>query len=79
MRPVPPNITQPPPDLFHRALRAHRSARYPEAVELLQEYLRLSPDDANAHAQLAASLWALNQYDLALPHSQEALRLRPFP
>jgi tetratricopeptide (TPR) repeat protein len=39
--------------------------------------VRLLPDSADAHHELAMALGELRRWDEAVPHEEEALRLRP--
>lgn len=48
-----------------------------EAIASYREAIRLQPDYANAHANLAAALFDRGEYDEALEHAQDALRIDP--
>jgi tetratricopeptide (TPR) repeat protein len=65
---MPPNTPDAPTHLLRRALEYRQARQYPQAADMLEEYLRLRPNNADAHAQLAVIRWTMNQFDLALPH-----------
>jgi len=51
--------------------------RYAEAAKPLEEWVRLDPDNAIAHAELAQQLLRLGDTEKAASHFREALRLQP--
>jgi len=56
------------------------TGRSREAIEQYQQALRVRPDFAEAHFNLAIALTAANQQDAAIGNFQQALRIRPdFP
>jgi tetratricopeptide (TPR) repeat protein len=60
-----------------RAAELVRAGRMDEAIALLREATRRSPDDAGAWAELAGALAAANRADLALPAWERVIALAP--
>jgi len=54
-----------------------RSGRMPEAIEHLEQALRLKPDYVEAHFNLGLALEKLGRTPEAIEHYQQALKLRP--
>jgi len=51
--------------------------RLAEAVELFQEALRVTPEDADVHRNLGLALWQQGRRDEAGPHLERAVALKP--
>ena len=51
--------------------------RLEEAAKCFDMAIRCKPEHADAHSNLALTLWDLQQPEAAVEHFQEALRLRP--
>jgi len=54
-----------------------QSGRLPEAIEHLQQALRIKPDFAEAHYQLGVGLEQVGRVQEALGHYEEAVRIKP--
>jgi spermidine synthase len=54
-----------------------QSGRMPEAIEHLQQALRLKPDDAGAHSKLGAALIVTGKAHDGRRQLEEALRINP--
>jgi len=54
-----------------------RQGKLDEAVQHLDEALRIKPDLADAHCELGQALAKLGRLDEAVQHLTEALSLRP--
>src|SRR5205823_11032869 len=54
-----------------------RQGKAAEAVEQLNEALRLNPNNADAHNNLGVILLRLGKAEESIPHFSAALRLRP--
>lgn len=63
--------------LYDRAYKLAASARYAEALSLLDEATSVDPDFADAQADLAAVLLKLQRPDDAMPHLEKSLKLNP--
>jgi len=59
------------------SLAEFRAARYPAAVTAAQNAIRLQPDSAVAHNNLAAAYMAMRQWDAGISEALQALRLKP--
>jgi tetratricopeptide (TPR) repeat protein len=59
------------------ALAAGRTGRSTDALALMERAVRIAPADAQAHANLAISLQAIDQMSRAMSHYAQALRLAP--
>ncbi|MCX5684740.1 MAG: tetratricopeptide repeat protein [Planctomycetota bacterium] len=64
-------------ELAARHERSGAAADLDEAIRCYQESLRIRPDNAEAHCNLAIALVARGEMDEAIRHYQEALRLKP--
>lgn len=56
---------------------AHQQGNDAQAITLAQQALRLRPDDAKYHVNLAAALRGLHRFEEAIESCQTALRLNP--
>jgi tetratricopeptide (TPR) repeat protein len=54
-----------------------QSGRLPEAIETFEGVLRLKPDDAEAHYNLAVLLMGQGRLQEAIGHCKQAVRLKP--
>ncbi|HXJ44060.1 MAG TPA: hypothetical protein VNH18_32535 [Bryobacteraceae bacterium] len=59
------------------SINAYQSRRYLESAAAAQAAVRLQPDSAEAHNNVAAAYMALHLWDLGIQEAQEALRLNP--
>ncbi|PYL21843.1 MAG: serine/threonine protein kinase, partial [Verrucomicrobia bacterium] len=54
-----------------------RLGRFPEAIDQLHQALRLNPNSADAHSNLALALLASGKARDSIPEFEAALRLNP--
>lgn len=59
------------------AAMSFEEGKYEESVKAYRAQLEKNPKDASAHSSLAGALGALERYDEALVHANEAIRLAP--
>ena len=62
-------------EITERALRAQEAQNWAAAQAAWLEAIRLRPDDARAHANLATLLWRQGEGAAALPHIEKAMEL----
>ena len=63
--------------LFLDGLKASLTDNTTQAIDLLQQSLKLNPDNAAAHYKLAQLYRLQKEYDNALLHSRQAVKLKP--
>ena len=63
--------------LYHMAETFLQEARFQEALELLRNLVRFSPDSATAWYKMGLALFGLNKTTEAVKAFQEALRCNP--
>jgi tetratricopeptide (TPR) repeat protein len=61
----------------HLGVALGRTGRLPEAIEHLEQALRIEPDYAEAHCNLGATLGLTGRLPEAIEHLERALRIRP--
>jgi tetratricopeptide (TPR) repeat protein len=61
--------------LLHYGFCLEHTHRLPESVQRYREAIALKPDFLEAHVDLAGVLWRMADYEGALHHAQEAMRI----
>lgn len=60
-----------------RSVTYFNNKQYQLAIEVLNEAIRLKPDDADAYSKRGVAYFNLGQYQLAIENYNEAIRLKP--
>ena len=74
---VSPPVTPEFKILFEQAIDLRNEERFGEAVQILDQLLRMNPISASAHAILADTLWDLGKLVEAITAFQMAVELAP--
>lgn len=66
-----------PDELYAEASKLKTAGKLPEAVALLEEILKTSPDHILTHSALAVHLQKLGRNDEAIAHAKRVTELEP--
>ena len=66
-----------PDYIYYQAVGEETAGHLKAAIKLLNEFLAVQPKDAEAHFELGTVLDRAGHFDEAVPHFQEAIRLKP--
>ncbi len=59
------------------AIQAGHLEKHQEAIELWQQFIQRTPDDAEAYVNIGTAYWHLGKYDQAVISAQKAIELAP--
>jgi tetratricopeptide (TPR) repeat protein len=59
------------------AIQAGHLEKHEEAIELWQQFIKRTPDDAEAYVNIGTAYWHLGKYDQAVISAQKAIELAP--
>ena len=59
------------------AIQAGQLDRWPEAIALWHRFLKISPDDGEAYANIAGAHWQLGRFDQGMAYSHKAIKANP--